>query len=87
MSGIGGVARPAVNEHTRLDLEGGIGESLGEDICKHVLGGDVLEINFAMLNALSNEVMTNVDMLHSRVQDQVMRQGNAALVIGVNNCS
>jgi len=43
-------------------------EGLSKDICQHVLGRDVVELNLLVFNAFSNKIMINIDVLGIRVE-------------------
>ena len=38
---------------------------LGENICKVVLGWNIAQLNFSTVDVITNEMMTNLDVLRS----------------------
>jgi hypothetical protein len=60
-----------------LDLPKGLGEEVGE----LVLGGDVAGLDALLIQAASDEVVLNPDMLASHMEDGVLRQGQGGLAV------
>jgi len=58
-------------------LKGFLGESLGEDICEHVLGRHVIKFDFLAFNLLTYKIMLDVDVLGSRMRYWVVCKCNA----------
>ena len=59
-------------------------QSLGEDVGSHVVGANVLQLDDASIDLLSDEAMLSVDVLGTCVAAAaVLGEGNAALTVGV----
>ena len=58
-------------------LEGFPGKSLGENICKHILSGHIIEFDFIVFNLLAYKMMPNVNVFGSRVRYWVVCKCNA----------
>jgi len=58
-------------------LKGFSGESLGEDVCKHVLGKYVIKFDFLAFDLLAYKMMLDVDVLGLRMRYWVVCKCNA----------
>ena len=56
-------------------------ERLGEDVCDLLLGRDPLDLHLSSLQALTNEVVFDVDVLGPCADDGVLRLEDGALVV------
>ena len=61
------------------------GKRLSQNVCDHVLCGDVVDGDRAGGDLLSNEVVADVDVLTASVMLGILREGDAALTIGVDD--
>jgi len=55
-------------------LKGFSGESLSEDVCKHVLSRHIIKFDFLMFNLLMYKMMLDVNMLGLRMRYQVVSE-------------
>ena len=59
-------------------------QSLGKDVSSHVVGADVLQLDDAALDLLSDEAVLSVDVLGASVAAAaVLGECDAALTVGV----
>ena len=56
-------------------------EGLGEEVRQVVACGDIRHDDVEVLDALADEEVTTLDMLHARVVLRVVRGGNGSLVV------
>jgi len=59
---------------------------LGQDVCSHVVGWTVYEIDNFPRDALANEMVSNVDVLCACVIVVINRKRERGLIVAVKGC-
>ena len=61
-------------------------QRLGEDISKLLLSGDKLHFDILLLNMVSDEVMSDVNVLCPSVLNWILGEADSACVVTENRC-
>jgi len=56
-----------------------------EDICLHLLGGNILKCDFTTFHTLANKMVLDINVLCMRMIDQIMSKGSMPLIIHMDN--
>ena len=71
------------SQHRTQILYRSLGKRFGQDVCRHGLGLNVLDINQATLDSIPEPVVTQIQVPHSAMVFRVSGDSNGRLVIQV----
>ena len=75
----------AQSEHLRELFELRLSKWLRKDISDIVVHQNVLHVNGAVLNGLSNKMITYVDVFRARVEFIVLRERDSTLIVAIKS--